>query len=281
MKKTMLILLIFVLSGCNTIDLNQLGEIGSALDSAFVPASDEDEQQAGRESAAILLGASPVLENAELNRYVNRVGRWVALHSDRPDLNWRFAVLDDPDINAFAAPGGYVFITKGMLARLESEAELAGVLGHEIAHVTEKHHLSALRKQAGMKLVGFAASAAMEDQGYDSEKLAPLMKAAKQMYTKGLDRKDEYRADRLGVVLAARAGYDPYGLPAVLHTLDRMNPDSSSLSLLIKTHPRPADRLQRLDEAMLGQLDSLTGSVGGNKRFGKVMAALAEEGGKG
>ena len=277
MKQILLLILMVVLSGCNTIDLNQLGQIGSALDTAFIPASEDDEQEAGRDAASILLGASPVLDDAALNRYVNRVGRWVALHSDRPDLNWRFAVLDDQDINAFAAPGGYVFITKGMLARLGSEAELAGVLGHEIAHVTEKHHLAAMRKQAGMKLVGIAASAAMEDQGYDSEKLAPLAKAAKNMYSRGLDRKDEYRADRLGVVLAARAGYDPYGLPAVLQTLDRMNPDSGALSLLIKTHPRPADRLQRLDEAMLGRLDNLTGSVGGRERFGQIMASLAAE----
>ena len=281
MKRIFLISLLALVTGCNSIDLNQLGEIGSALDAAFVPASEEDEQEAGRDAASILLGASPVLDDAQLNAYINRVGRWVALHSDRPDLNWRFAVLDDADINAFAAPGGYVFITKGMLARLGSEAELAGVLGHEIAHVTEKHHLAAMRKQAGMKLMGIAASAAMEDQGYDAEQLAPLMKAAKNMYTRGLDRKDEYRADQLGVVLAARAGYDPYGLPAVLQTLDRMNPDSGALSLLIKTHPRPADRLQRLDEAMLGQLDRLTGSVTGDQRFRQVMVALASDAGRG
>lgn len=281
MKKCLLVLGVVFLAGCNTIDLSQLGEITSALDAAFIPASAEEEQEAGRDAAAILLGAAPVLDDPALNGYVNHVGRWVALHSDRPDLNWRFAVLDDPDVNAFAAPGGYVFITKGMLARLNSEAELAGVLGHEIAHVTEKHHLNAMRKQAGMKLVGIAASAALEEEGYEVDQLAPLMKAAKNMYSRGLDRKDEYRADLLGVVLAARAGYDPYGLPAVLQTLDRMNPDSGALSLLMQTHPRPADRLQRLDEAMMGTLDALNNTVSGDDRFGQVMARLRAEAAQG
>ncbi|MBQ0753531.1 MAG: M48 family metalloprotease [Gammaproteobacteria bacterium] len=261
-------------SACNTIDLSQLGSIGSTLNQAFVPANEDDEKEIGDEAAAVLLGAAPVLNAPALQQYVNKVGLWVALQSDRPDLPWRFAVLDDPDINAFAAPGGYVFITKGMLARLQSEAELAGVLGHEVAHVVQKHHLIAIRKQARTSLLGMAASAALTENGHDAGQVAAVVSGAKDIYGKGLDRKDEYQADRLGVVLAARAGYEPYALPAVLQTLDRINPDASELGLLFKTHPKPADRLARLDAAMYGSLDQLDG-VSGESRFRQQMAKLA------
>ena len=87
-----------------------------------------------------------------MQQYVNRVGRWVALQSDRPDLKWTFGVIQTDDINAFAAPGGYVFVTRGLYAKLKDETELAGVLGHEIAHVQQKHHLKVVQKSQLMDL---------------------------------------------------------------------------------------------------------------------------------
>ena len=276
MKNLAVVCVVLLLSGCNTLDMSQFGNLGSTLNQAFVPASEDDEQQIGEESAAVLLGAAPIIKDPVLEGYVNRVGMWVAMQSDRPDLPWRFAVLDDPDINAFAAPGGYVFITKGMLARLHNEAELAGVLGHEVSHVVLKHHLNAIRKAARLRLIGMAASAAMEENGHDSEKVKALVDGARTIYGRGLDRRDEYQADRLGVVLAARAGYDPYALPAVLQTLERINPSSSQLSLLMKTHPRPEDRLSHLDQAMRGRLDRL-GGASGARRFQAEMARLAQK----
>lgn len=273
MRLLMMLFISCFLSACNTIDLSQLGNIGATLSQALVPADEDDEKEIGAEAAALLLGAAPILDDDALQRYINKVGMWVAIQSDRPDLPWRFAVLNDPDINAFAAPNGYVFITKGMLARLQSEAELAGVLGHEIAHVVERHHLVAIRKQARTKLLGLAASAAMEEKRHDAGQVAALINGAKTIYGKGLDRKDEYHADRLGVVLAARAGYDPYALPAVLQMLDRINPDASELGLLFKTHPKPADRLERLDTVMVARMDQLAGVTGEN-RFQAQMARL-------
>jgi beta-barrel assembly-enhancing protease len=268
------LVLVFLLSGCNTFDLGQLGDVGATLQRAFVPATETEEADIGRQSAAVLLGAAPLLNDARVQGYVNRVGLWVALQSERPDLRWRFAVLDDPDINAFAAPGGYVFITKGLLARMHNEAELAGVLAHEIGHVVAMHHLVAIRKEARMKLAGMALQAAMEERGKDAAQLEALAGGAKLVYTRGLDRKDEYDADRVAVVLAARAGYDPYGLVTVLQTLERMNPESAELGLLLKTHPRPADRINRLDQMMRGQLDGLSGSAVGAERFRRELAHL-------
>jgi predicted Zn-dependent protease len=158
---------------------------------------------------------------------------------------------------------------------VQNEAELAGVLAHEIGHVVASHHLSAIRKEAKLKLAGMAAQMALEDRGKDTKHLETLIGGAKLVYTRGLDRKDEHHADRLGVVLAARAGYDPYGLVAVLQTLERMNPESGELGLLLKTHPKPGDRISQLDRLMARKLDGLTGSALGAERFRRELAHLS------
>ncbi|HWP94605.1 MAG TPA: M48 family metalloprotease [Gammaproteobacteria bacterium] len=235
----------------------------------------EEERAIGHDAAATLLGATRLVEDRELQHYVNRVGMWLALQSDRPELAWRFAVLDNDNINAFAAPGGYVFVTKGLLVNLNNEAELAGVLAHEIAHVVKKHHLKALKKDAGIKLLGNLTQQALERKGHDTERLAAVAKGVKVLYARGLDKQDEYEADRLGVVLAARAGYDPYGLPAVLQMLDSLDPGSGRLALLFKTHPKPADRLARLDELMAGRLDAFADRPHGTERFIDAVSRLA------
>ncbi|MFN3713268.1 MAG: M48 family metalloprotease [Alcanivoracaceae bacterium] len=275
MRYLTLLLFSLALGGCNTIDLGQFGEVGATLQKAFVPATEAEETDIGRESAAVLLGAAPLLNDARVQAYVNRVGMWLALQSDRPDLRWRFAVLDDTDINAFAAPGGYVFITKGLLARLQNESELAGVLAHEIGHVVAMHHLTAIRKEARMKLAGMAVELALDDNVQEKEQLRVLAGGARLVYARGLDRRDEYDADRIGVILAARAGYDPYGLVTVLQTLERMNQDASELGFLLKTHPRPGDRIARLDKLMQGKMDGLSGSALGEERFRRELAHLA------
>ncbi len=263
-----------LLAGCKTLDLNQLASAGGTFKQAFVPASETEEADIGRESAAVLLGAAPLLNDAGVQAYVNKVGLWVALQSDRPDLEWRFAVLDDTDINAFAAPGGYVFITKGLLARLRNESELAGVLAHEIGHVVATHHLIAIRKEARVKLAGMAIQVALDKNAEETEKLKALGRGARLIYSRGLDRKDEHDADRIGVVLAARAGYDPYSLVTVLQTLERMNPTAGELGLLFKTHPKPGDRIAYLDNVMKGQLDGITNGELGETRFRRELAHL-------
>jgi predicted Zn-dependent protease len=206
----------------------------------------------GEGIASNLLGAAPLLDNPAVQQYVNRVGRWLTLQTERPDLPWQFGVLDDNDVNAFAAPGGYVFITKGLLAQMNSEAELAGVLAHEISHVLHKHHLQAIKKGAQTELLSDLANDAITSNGHDP-RLTKLVSAGTEVYARGLDKNDEFEADRMGVVIAARAGYDPYGLPAVLQTLQSLNPGDSSVALMFKTHPALADRLSQLDQEMSGK----------------------------
>ncbi len=216
---------------------------------------EKGEIEIGSNVSANLLGVAPLVKDDRIQGYVNRVGLWLAMQTERPDLIWHFAVLDTDTVNAFAAPGGYIFITKGLFLKLHSEAELAGVLAHEMVHVLKRHHLNAIQKSAQVGLLADAASLAAGNKE-NSEILQKAISAGTELYARGLDKDDEYEADRMGVVIAARAGYDPYALEAVLQTLDAMNPQDGSLALMFKTHPAPGQRLQLLDAAMTSKMDN-------------------------
>lgn len=216
------------------------------------------EIEMGRQLAAVLLGAKPLHRDVALQRYVNRLGRWISLQSDRPNLPWTFAVLDDMGYNAFAAPGGYVFVTKGLVDSVADESELAGILAHEIHHVVAKHHLAAMRKsaQTGLLTRAIASQLGNNAQGALS---AQLLALGREVYSKGLDQGDEFDADRSGVALAARAGFDPYGLVAVLQQLRTAKPDNPVFTLALSTHPATQVRLDQLEAAMGQRLDALSG----------------------
>ena len=215
-----------------------------------------DEVKIGRQIAGNLLGAAPLVNSPALQGYVNRVGRWVASASERPDLKWTFGVIESDDVNAFAAPGGYVFLTRGLYRLLRDEAELAGVLGHEIAHVVKKHHLKVLQKSQAID----AGSKLLKKQIGDEKVAKTLIGSGAEILARGLDKDAEFEADRMGVVLAARAGYEPFGLPAVLQEIGVAAADSSSVALLFKTHPHPDERLARLGAAMGANFDKLKNS---------------------
>jgi predicted Zn-dependent protease len=206
------------------------------------------------------------------------VGLWLALQTERPDLPWRFGVMDTDSVNAFAAPGGYVFITRGLLLHMRNEAELAGVLAHEISHVLKRHHLNAIQKNAQVGLVTNLMSSFSNDNGtLTGEAKKKLISVSNELYARGLDQSDEFEADRMGVVIAARAGYDPYGLLATLQTLDSMNAQDSSLALMFKTHPSPEKRLQLLDGLMTGTMDRYATQPIVADRFVKVVGDYARK----
>ncbi|MGQ0622739.1 MAG: M48 family metalloprotease [Panacagrimonas sp.] len=237
--------------------LEKTTEVITRTDEVVTPKSEDEELAIGQQWAAMLTGAAPLMADEKAQRYVNRVGRWVALQSERPQLNWRFGVLDSDNLNAFATPGGFVFITKGLLLRLNNEAELAGVLGHEIAHVVQKHHLAAIQKGGGIGIGAELISKFGLSKTDYAEASNKLLSGAKEVMLRGLDKSDEYEADRMGVVLAARAGYDPFGLPSVLQTIESIATNDSSVALLFQTHPAPTARLDALDEAMGEPLEAL------------------------
>lgn len=216
------------------------------------------EIEIGRNLASVLLGTKPLHPDMALQRYVNRLGRWISLQSSRPNLPWTFAVLDDKGFNAFAAPGGYIFVTKGLIDSLSDESELAGILAHEINHVIFKHHLQAIRKSAQTGLLTQAVASQLKSDlaGGLSSRLVSL---GRDLYSKGLDQGDELEADRNGVALAARAGFDPYGLVAVLQQLRTATPNDPIFALSLSTHPAPQVRLDQLELAMGQRLDPFAG----------------------
>ena len=250
-----------------------LGVIIDTMKQAFFSTDVKKEEEIGYAAASTILGAAHPVDNPEVQRYITQVGLWIALQSERPDLHWRFAVVDSNDIDAFAAPGGYVFITRGLILHMNSEAELAGVLGHEISHVVLKHHLKALQTMARTSLVGQVASYKMAQNGQNSAVFDKMSTAARNLYSKGLDKDDEFQADRAGMVLAARAGYDPYGLIAVLQTLENVDPKSSRMQLLLATHPSPQDRIAALAKIQ-DNLDEYGVNEEGEDRFLKMIKKL-------
>jgi predicted Zn-dependent protease len=139
------------------------------------------------------------------------------------------------------------------------------VLSHEIAHVLKKHHLKAIQRGAQVSLAGEAFSTALNDSR--SQARAKLISFGTEMYSRGLDKSDELEADRLGVVIAARGGYDAYGLPAVLQTLQAMSAEDSAVALVFKTHPAPAERLDALGEKMQPTLDAYSNQPQLPERF--------------
>jgi beta-barrel assembly-enhancing protease len=248
-----------------SIDINKMVDTVKNVGKAVKEIDEPEEIAIGRDVASRLLGAAPLVADARLQRYVNHVGRWLAAQTERPDLPWQFGVLDHSNVNAFAVPGGTIFITRGLLEKMRSEAELAGVLGHEIVHVLRKHHLKAIQKGAQTALAGEGLSSALKDRGGPARD--KLIAFGTEMYSRGLDKSDELEADRLGVVIAARAGYDAYGLPSVLQTLQAMSAQDSAVALMFKTHPAPGDRLDSLGQKMQPVLDAYAGQPQLAERF--------------
>ncbi|MEZ5539997.1 MAG: M48 family metalloprotease [Pseudomonadales bacterium] len=241
-------------------DLTPLADAGEKLSKSTAGTSEQEEDNIGYHMAGTLLGASKLSRQQQQQRYVNRVGRLLTLHSTRPHLNWRFGVLNDSDVNAFAAPGGYVFVTSGLLNMLDSEAQLAGVLAHEIAHVTHKDYLNAMRSNnllgAAVDVGSFVGSAATQGKMSSTERefAQSVVNASKQVYARGLDKSDEYAADQEALRTMVKAGYDPYAFVAVMQKLEARTARDSGMALLLQTHPAPADRLA----AMSDTLDTLS-----------------------
>jgi len=262
-RLTVIIALLLTLLSCKSTDLGVI-DLNILTDTAGKIANlgdktDQQETEFGFSVAQTLLTDSRILHNETIQEYVNSVGQWLVQNSERPELSWHFIVLDDRSFNAFAAPGGYIFITAGTLLRLNSEAELAGVLSHEIAHVLKRHYLNALQKETKLDLFSDLSIAAYQynqnrnDQS-DSEGNVVLAKqlsgAIESIYSNGLAKEDELQADLMAVVINARAGYDPFAYIAVLQNIASENPDTSAWASFTQRHPPASDRLAALSFVM-------------------------------
>jgi len=238
--------------------LNKTIESTKKFQEANKEFSVEQEIELGQGVTAGILGAVKLHPDTGLQRYVNRVGKWVAMHSARADLPWSFGVIEGESINAFAMPGGGVLISHGLIKRLSSEAELAAVLAHEIGHVVLKHQLQAIQSSLnsdawagiGKDLAGEAISRRGSGDAFGLKSAAANagVDAVKNgVFLRPLDRSMEYDADRLAVVLATRSGYDSYGMVAVLQMLGQEKGDGSGADIF-STHPAPSERMAELEK---------------------------------
>lgn len=208
------------------------------------------EVQFGREVAARVLGKFGLHDKEELTRYVNLVGKSVAAFTGRPELDFRFGVLDTDSINAYAAPGGYVFVTRGALREMQGEAQLAAVLAHEIAHIDQRHIVSELNVRASgdSPVAGFARF--MGGAG-DPTKMAFLKtvdKAVEILFERGYRAEDEREADRTAAAYLAISGYDPDALASYLERVKEKK--GEDMSVLRRTHPPFEERINALRETI-------------------------------
>ncbi len=225
------------------VDPNKIRKGAKVVHDAKREFSDDEEKDIGRVVAARVLATYPLSKKDKLQRYVSLVGSTVAAYSARPTLGWHFAVLDTPVVNAFSCPGGFIFITTGALEQINSEAELAAVLGHEVGHITQKHILKEIRRNSlFMSSVDLAGEASVGDSLTDAvgEKLGSI--AYEKLFTTGLSRRDENEADKVGVELATAAGYRSAEFLRFLEGLQALE-GSSQMKVLVATHPRAADRI--------------------------------------
>jgi predicted Zn-dependent protease len=213
------------------------------------PMSVEEEQEVGREVAAKLIAALHLYKDEALTRYVSMVGETVAAQSERQDIKYHFAVLDSNDINAFSAPGGYIFITKGAVRLCEDESELAGVLAHEVGHVAGKHVLKIVERDKALRVGMDESKAHVPGSDYLNRMSQGILV---KIIDQGLAPADEYDADQRGMKYAHAAGYPATGLSRFLTKLDQATQQGGK-SFWTRTHPPVSERNPRLQSAITAQ----------------------------
>jgi predicted Zn-dependent protease len=214
----------------------------------FMLVSEDEEIQMGREADPQVIAAYGLAGDEELRAYVSRIGHELAATSERPDLPWSFKIVDDPAVNAFALPGGFIYVTRGILAYFDSEAELAGVMGHEIGHVTARHSASQISRQQLQQIgigVGMIASETFREYG-------GIAVAGIQLLNLSYSRDDELQADRLGLRYMSRDGYDPDALLGVFEMLASVSggEEGGRAPEWSMTHPYPENREQQMRDVI-------------------------------
>jgi predicted Zn-dependent protease len=203
------------------------------------------EIEMGRQSDPSIVAQYGLYPDSAIQRYVRDLGLRLAAVSERPELPWTFRVLDDPSINAFALPGGFIYVTRGILGHLESEAQLAGVLGHEIGHVTARHSVNQMSR-AQLATLGFGAAMIFSE---DARRFGDVAQAGLGLAFLKFGRDDEDQSDELGVRYMTRLGYDPRELAGVMQMLGasgRLASGGGRLPEWQSTHPDPENRVQSI-----------------------------------
>ena len=224
----------------------------------------------GRNVAGRVLSRFELDADRDLNRYINLLGVGLASYSARPELRFRFAVLDSDDINAYSAPGGYIFVTRGAILAARDEAELAAVLAHEIAHVNQRHIVKALNLKASDVSAGAGLSRLLGASG-DAARVAfsqVVDKAVAILFEQGYSQADELDADRVATLLLALTGYDPTGLKRYLQRLPSRHEGAADFNT---THPPSRTRLIALQRLLEEEQLSSDGFKNNRERFNRYV----------
>jgi predicted Zn-dependent protease len=248
-----------------------IGEVtrraGQAKKLSEINISEKDERAIGDAVSAKLIDRFGIYQDPAVTKYVTLVGTVLAQASSRPNLDWKFIVVDSEGVNAYAAPGGVVHITKGALGLIKSESELAAVLAHELAHVTEKHTIKAIQKS---KTIDVGTDVAGSEGGLAGGLMDRLADASYTMvFENKFDRDDETEADKVGAALANAVGYAPNGLIEFLNHLAARNKGAAQPNGLFASHPQLEDRIKRITKAIKDNKLSATATV--QSRYASVI----------
>lgn len=266
-RLTLMMMLCLLTTGFSFSDLTpeRINAITSTIKSIGKAArqlSDDEEYYVGRAVAARLTATYPLYRNDRLTDYLNQIGQTIVLHTDKPTTfgGYHFAILDSPEINAFACPGGIILITRGMLSSVKSEDELAAVLAHEIGHIIHRDGVAAIQSSRWSEaLLVIGSNAAREFGPKDTAKLVSLFEGSiddvvKTLVVNGYGRDQEKAADAAAMGYLAAAGYDPQGLTGYLMRLEQAG--KGSKGGILATHPGTAERLENVRQSTLAAVDT-------------------------
>jgi len=272
-SEILLFLVLLFPAGLNAVHAGEYRKRISSLGHDFSTESDiEAEIRFGKDLSARILGNYSLLKDEKVNRYVGLVGTGISQYSGRPELKFYFAVLESSEVNAFAAPGGYIFITHGALMQMENEAQLAAVLGHEIAHVVKRHVVNSLNIRGGgataekgiSNLIGGSSGSFREAFAHS------LDEAVEILFTRGYKTEEEIEADRIGIMLASAAGYDPSALKDFLIKNRRFEAGNHQGD---SEHPAYKIRMEEISKTLVANNLTNESNAKVRKRFYEIIAS--------
>ena len=251
--------------------LGGLGKLKGAADKAVnakekyddYNITDKEERQLGEQVSLQLRNRFGVYQDAKVTKYVALVGTVLAQASTRPTLDWQFIVLDTDGVNAYAAPGGLIHITRGLLGLMKNEGELAGVLGHEITHVTEKHTVNAIKREKGVNIGGEVAGGG---GGLRDQFIAKMSAAAFNKVFRGeFSQSDENESDKIGARMASKVGYIPQGIADVLKKIQARNSSQQERNGMFASHPATKERIENNEKLI--KAEKLNGTATAESRY--------------
>ncbi|MBI2795891.1 MAG: M48 family metalloprotease [Gemmatimonadetes bacterium] len=237
-------------------------------------ATQQQEVQMGAGYAAEINSKLPIVRDPEISAYVNRLGDSLARLADSRGLEWHFYVVDAKEVNAFAVPGGYIYVNRGLIERFTKMDQLAGVLGHEIGHVTQRHTIKQQQKATGASLgitLGCVLTGACNNPAVGS-----LVNVGAGAMMAGFSRDDEAEADRVGLDYVVRAGIDPRGMPETFEILmAERKAKPEGVASFFRTHPLEEDRIREA-RALIAKVpaDRLVGLTEDSRAFQQFKARV-------